>query len=164
LRLPFHLPPITAAGAALHPISHFHPRLSANTLRPYIGILGWLLKRIDGRLVLGFGSAVIGIACLLATDLTSDWATNDFLASQILQALGQSFALTSLIVLAMGSINPTDALTVGALLQTSRLFGGEIGTAFMQTFVRVREQVHSNLIGLHIDSLAAITADRIALY
>jgi DHA2 family multidrug resistance protein len=126
--------------------------------------LGALLKRVDGRWVLGFGSALIGIACLMATDLTSDWATNDFLASQILQALGQSFALTALIVLAVGSINPADALTVGALLQMSRLFGGEIGTAFMQTFVRMREQVHSNLIGLHIDSLAGITADRLALY
>jgi DHA2 family multidrug resistance protein len=126
--------------------------------------LGWLLKRIDGRWVLGFGSALIGIACLMATNLTSDWATNDFLASQILQALGQSFALTALIVLALGSVNPVDVLTVGALLQMSRLFGGEIGTAFMQTFVRVREQVHSNLIGLHIDSLAGITADRLALY
>jgi DHA2 family multidrug resistance protein len=34
----------------------------------------------------------------------------------------------------------------------------------MQTFVRVREQVHSNLIGLHVDSLARQTADRLATY
>ena len=34
----------------------------------------------------------------------------------------------------------------------------------MQTFVRVREQVHSNLVGLHIDSLATQTADRLAAY
>jgi DHA2 family multidrug resistance protein len=126
--------------------------------------LGWLLKRVDGRWVLGFGAALIGIACLMATNLTSDWATDDFLASQILQALGQSFALTALVVLAVSSVNPADALTVGALLQMSRLFGGEIGTAFMQTFVRIREQIHSNLIGLHVDSLAGITADRLALY
>jgi len=126
--------------------------------------LGWLLKRVDGRWVLAFGAALIGIACLMATNLTSAWATDDFLASQILQALGQSFALTALIVLAVGSINPADALTIGALLQISRLFGGEIGTAFMQTFVRMREQIHSNLIGLHIDSLAGLTVDRLALY
>jgi MFS transporter, DHA2 family, multidrug resistance protein len=126
--------------------------------------LGALLKRVDGRWVLGFGAAMIGIACLMGTGLTSDWATDDFLASQILQALGQSFALTALLVLAVGTINPTDALTIGALLQTSRLFGGEVGTAFMQTFVRIREQIHSNLIGLHVDSLGPLTADRLALY
>jgi MFS transporter, DHA2 family, multidrug resistance protein len=96
--------------------------------------------------------------------LTSVWATDDFLASQILQALGQSFALTALLVLNVGAINPADALTIGALLQTSRLFGGEVGTAFMQTFVRMREQIHSNLIGVHVDSLGGLTADRMALY
>jgi DHA2 family multidrug resistance protein len=55
-------------------------------------------------------------------------------------------------------------LTVGSLLQISRLFGGEVGTAFMQTFIRVREQVHSNLVGLHIDGTAGITTDRLAAY
>jgi MFS transporter, DHA2 family, multidrug resistance protein len=99
-----------------------------------------------------------------ATGLTHDWATGDFLPSQVLQAIGQSFALTSVVVLAVRSMSPADVLTIGTLFQTSRLFGGEIGTAFMQTFVRVREQVHSNLIGLHVDSLGGQTADRLAAY
>ena len=126
--------------------------------------LGWLLQRVDARLALAFGAILIGVACLMGTGLTHDWATDDFLPSQVLQAIGQSFALTSVVVLAVKSMNPADVLTIGALFQTSRLFGGEIGTAFMQTFVRVREQVHSNLIGLHVDSLGGQTADRLAAY
>ena len=126
--------------------------------------LAALLRRVDGRWVLAFGTTIIGVACLMAADLTSQWATRDFLPSQIMQAIGQSFALTALILLIVRSINPADALTVGCLLQISRLFGGEIGTAFMQTFVRVREQIHSNLIGLHIDAIAGTTADRLAAY
>jgi DHA2 family multidrug resistance protein len=121
--------------------------------------LGWLLSRVDARLVLTLGASLICAACLMVTNLTADWATDDFLPSQLLQALGQSFALTALVVIAVRSMNPTDVLTIGTLVQTSRLFGGEIGTAFMQTFVRVREQVHSNLIGLHVDSLGGLTAD-----
>ncbi|TXR47033.1 MFS transporter [Phyllobacterium endophyticum] len=126
--------------------------------------LGALLKRVDGRWVLAIGAALVGIACLMAANLTSQWATTDFLPSQILQALGQSFALTALVVLIVRSINPAEALTIGALIQVSRLFGGEIGTAFMQTYVRVREQLHSNLIGLHIDGIAGLTHDRIAAF
>jgi DHA2 family multidrug resistance protein len=126
--------------------------------------LGALLRRVDGRWVLAFGSGLIGIACIMATNLTSQWATGDFLPSQILQAIGQSFALTALIVLVVRSINMADALTIGCLLQISRLFGGEIGTAFMQTFVRMREQLHSNLIGLHVNALAGVTTDRLAAY
>jgi len=126
--------------------------------------LGYVLNRVDGRYILALGNLMIGIACLMATNLTSEWATNDFLPSQILQAIGQSFALTSLIVLVIKSISPADALTIGSLLQMSRLFGGEIGTSFMQTFVRVREQVHSNLIGLHVDGSSVMTIDRLTTY
>ena len=126
--------------------------------------LGALLKRVDGRWVLGIGALLIATACFQATLLTSQWATNDFLPSQVMQAVGQCFALTALVVLITRSINPADALTIGTLLQTSRLFGGEIGTAFMQTFVRVREQIHSNLLGLHVDPLAPDTIDRLQLY
>ena len=126
--------------------------------------LGWLLSRIDARWVLAVGAILIGVACLMGTLLTQDWATDDFLPSQILQAIGQSFALTAVVVLAVKSMNPADVLTIGTLFQTVRLFGGEIGTAFMQTFVRVREQVHSNLIGLHVDSLGVQTAARLQAY
>ena len=126
--------------------------------------LGWLLTRVDARPVLALGAILVGVASLMGTGLTQDWATDDFLPSQILQAIGQSFVFTAIVVLAVRSMSPADVLTVGALFQVSRLFGGEIGTAFMQTFVRVREQVHSNLIGLHVDSLGGQTADRLAAY
>jgi len=126
--------------------------------------LAWLLRRIDGRWVLAFGNVLICIACLMATNLTSQWATTDFLPSQVLQALGQSCALTAVITLIVRSIHPAEALTAGCLLQTSRLFGGELGTAFMQTFVRIREQVHSNLIGLHVEGIAGATTDRLMQY
>ena len=126
--------------------------------------LGGLLHHVDGRPLLAFGTALIGIACLMASNLTSQWATADFLPSQILQAVGQSLALTALIMLIVRTIVPAEALTIGCLLQTSRLFGGEIGTAFMQTLVRVREQVHSNLIGLHVAQGNVLTVDRLNDY
>lgn len=126
--------------------------------------LAFLLARINPRWTLGIGSALIGIACLMATRLTSQWATADFLPSQILQAVGQSLALTSLVVLVATSIKPEQAVTIGAFMQTSRLFGGEVGVAFMQTFVRVREQIHSNLLDLHVQSQAGATFDRLLNY
>jgi MFS transporter, DHA2 family, multidrug resistance protein len=123
-----------------------------------------LLRHMDGRWILALGSALIGVACWMGTDLTSQWATVDFLPSQILQAIGQSFALTALLALNVRTINPADALAIGCLLQISRQFGGEIGTSFMQTFVRVREQIHSNLVGLHVDGTAGLTIDRLSAY
>ena len=73
-----------------------------------------------------------------------------FLPSQLLQSVGQSFALSGVIFFGILHLKPQDALTFGAMLQTARLMGGEIGSAFVTTLARVREQVASNLIGLHV--------------
>jgi DHA2 family multidrug resistance protein len=43
-----------------------------------------------------------------------------------------------------------DPTAIGATIQIARWLGSEIGSAVIQTFVRVREQVDSNLIGLHV--------------
>ncbi|HYZ63866.1 MAG TPA: MFS transporter [Acetobacteraceae bacterium] len=126
--------------------------------------LALALRWVEPRLMLAAGTALIGVACLMGTDLTSQWATDDFLPSQILQAIGQSLALTSILVLIVRSFTPADVLTGGSLVQISRLFGGEIGSGFMQTFVRVREQLHSNLIGLHVEGIAGSTTQRLADY
>lgn len=126
--------------------------------------LAIILQRLDPRWTLGLGSALIGTACLIATGLTDQWATQDFLASQALQAVGQSLALTSLVVLIARSITPTEAVAIGTFMQTSRMFGGEVGVAFMETFVRVREQIHSNLLGLHVRVQDDLTIDRLLAY
>jgi hypothetical protein len=40
--------------------------------------------------------------------------------------------------------------------------GGELGTAVMNHLISVREQFHSNMIGLHIDSGSWLTSERLA--
>jgi MFS transporter, DHA2 family, multidrug resistance protein len=72
------------------------------------------------------------LACLMAARLTSVWSTPDFLYSQELQAVGQSFALTSPVVIITSTITPAQAVTVGSFMQTSRLLGGEAGVSVMQ--------------------------------
>jgi DHA2 family multidrug resistance protein len=114
--------------------------------------------------MLASGLCAVGVACAMAAGLTSEWATDDFLPSQVLQAFGQSAALIALILFAVRHLRPADALTFGVLLQTARLLGGEAGSAFMQTYVRVREQVASNLLGLHVQSGAALAEERLSAY
>jgi DHA2 family multidrug resistance protein len=127
-------------------------------------LIATLLRWLDPRIMLAAGLFAIGLACAMASQLTASWATDDFLPSQILQAFGQSAALISLVLFAVRHLRPADALTFGVLLQTARLFGGELGSAFMQTYVRVREQVASNLIGLHVQSGGALAGERMAGY
>ncbi len=126
--------------------------------------LALLLRKTHGRAALALGVTLIGIACLMTTRITADWATDEFLPSQILQAIGQSFALTAFTVLVVRNTVPSEALMIGALLQTSRLFGGEIGTASMPTYVRVHEQIHSHYIGNQVMAGDGDTLSRLAGY
>src|SRR5262245_12597735 len=101
-----------------------------------------ILRFVDVRLPMAFGFALIGWACFMAGQLSHDWAGDNFLVSQMVQAIGQSFGLTSLVWFSVKHLEPSEALTLGAIIQTARLFGGELGSAFVQTFVRAREQVY----------------------
>ena len=110
-----------------------------------------MLRRSDARLVAAIGFVFISVACLMvANNLTPLWGSDQFLPSTFLQALGQSFALSGVIFFAVLHLKPQDALTFGVVMQTARLLGGEMGTAFVTTLARVREQVASNLIGQHL--------------
>jgi MFS transporter, DHA2 family, multidrug resistance protein len=123
-----------------------------------------MLRFIDARLLTAVGFALIGVACFMAGQLTNQWIGDDFLPSQIVQAFGQSIGLTALVWLNLQHLDPSQVLTFGAVLQTGRLFGAEIGAAFVQTIIRVREQVHSNYIGLHVATGSPVTDARLQDY
>ena len=121
-----------------------------------VPLVALALRRIDARLVLSVGFAVIAIGSWMNTGLTHDWASGDFMPSQIVEAVGLAIGLTALVTFGVSNITPPQAATIAATIQISRLLGIELGTAFIQTFVRVREQVYSNLIGQHLSSSSGV--------
>jgi len=124
-----------------------------------------MLRRTDPRLVSSIGFIFIALACLMVgRGLTPVWSSDQFLPSQLLQALGQSFALSGILFFAVLHLRPEDALTFGAAVQVARLMGGEIGQAFVATLVRVRTQTASNHLGLHLQVGDGEVVRRLAAY
>jgi DHA2 family multidrug resistance protein len=122
-----------------------------------VPLVALLVQRIDARVILMFGFATISLGSWMDTGLTHDWAGGDFLPSQCVEAVGLAFAITALVTYAVAHITPAQAAAIAATIQIARLLGSEIGTAVIQTFVRVREQTYSNLIGLHVLSGSSAT-------
>jgi MFS transporter, DHA2 family, multidrug resistance protein len=124
-----------------------------------------MLRRTDPRLVASIGFIFISVACLMvAYNLTPIWGSLQFLPSSFLQAVGQSFALSGVVFFGVLHLKPQDALTFGAVLQTARLMGGEMGSAFVTTMARVRGQVASNLIGQHVQVGDPQVLERVRAY
>ncbi len=129
-----------------------------------------LMRRFDNRLVFASGFTVVAIACLINAEVTSAWSGGNFLVSQIVIALGLAVAFTALVgsfvqnAFDTGALsNPINVLTYASFIHCIRLFGGEAGTALMQRLISVREQFHSNMLGLHVDAGNWLTSERLQL-
>jgi MFS transporter, DHA2 family, multidrug resistance protein len=118
-----------------------------------------LLSGFDSRLLMASGFVFIAFACYLNADLTSAWSASNYYRTELLMGLGQCFAFVGLVgtiilqgIFSGGLSKPQWILTFSAFFHVVRLFGGELGAVYMGHFVAQREKLHSNLLGLHVQS------------
>lgn len=116
-----------------------------------------LLYGFDARLLMAVGFTCMAMASLLNASYTFAWSAENYYRSELLMGVGQSFAFIGLVstivlqaVFTGGLSKPQAALTFSAFFHIVRLLGGQIGVAFMTHFLAVREKLHSNLLGLHV--------------
>ncbi len=117
----------------------------------------YLLQYIDARLILATGFTLLAIGCLMNAGLSSAWSGDNFWVTQGVLAIGFALSFNAMVgaivleVFNTGALSrPIDVLTFAGYFQTVRLLGGESGTAFMQHFIPLREQFHSNILGLGV--------------
>src|ERR1700722_549676 len=116
-----------------------------------------LLQGLDARILMTAGFLCIAGASLLNAQYTSAWSAANYYRSELLMGVGQAFAFIGLVsgivlqALFSGALSkPQSVLTFSAFFHVVRLFGGQIGVAVMTHFIAIRERVHSNLLGLHV--------------
>jgi DHA2 family multidrug resistance protein len=116
-----------------------------------------LLANVDSRLLLASGFALIALACYLNADLTSAWSASNYYRTELLTGVGQAFAFIGLVsaiilqgIFSGGLSKPQWILTFSAFFHTVRLFGGTLGAVAMGYFIAHQEELHSNLLGLHV--------------
>jgi DHA2 family multidrug resistance protein len=127
-----------------------------------------LMRRIDPRLILTVGFFFVAIACLQDAHVTSVWSGPNFGISEAFMAVGLALAFNSMVgaivleVLDTGALSrPADVLTFAGFFQVVRLFGGEAGASLMGHFISLREEFHSNILGLHLQLGSAGTEQRL---
>ena len=118
-----------------------------------------LLSGLDSRLLMASGFVFMAFASYFNAELTSAWSASNYYRTELLMGLGQSFAFVGLVatiilqgIFSGGLSKPQWILTFSAFFHTVRLFGGELGAVFMGHFIAQREKLHSNLLGLHVQT------------
>lgn len=132
----------------------------------FLAFIGALLlnRGTDNRLLMAVGFTIVAAACFMNANFTSAWAPENYFRTELLMGVGQAFAMMGLVssivlqaAFSGGLAAPQKALTFAAFFHTVRLLGGQVGVAVMTHFIAQREKLHSNLLGLHVQSGSWVT-------
>src|SRR5277367_3927297 len=172
-----HLAAIVLVPGFLANIQHYRPLETGHTLAwvalPMFAVV-WLVAvsiiYTNSRLILAMGLTLGAVSCWICAHLDTSWAGNSFEIVELLLATGLACSyvgLVSSIVLegleAGALTSAAKAATFSGFMHFIRIFGGEVGVAIMTRLITVREQFHSNLLGLNVQAGSWLTVDRVRL-
>jgi MFS transporter, DHA2 family, multidrug resistance protein len=126
-----------------------------------IPLVPLLMKRIDGRQLVGLGLLVFAASCFMNLELDRNYAAPQLFWPDVVRALGQAIVMTPISAIAMVGIAPQEAGAASGLFNMMRNLGGAIGTAAVETFFTKREQFHSAIINQHVSLLEPATRGRL---
>lgn len=103
-------------------------------------------NRVDARYVIAAGIALLTLATLGASQLTSDWIRDDFYAFQTLHTFGQPMVVVPLLMIATGVIHPMEGPFASSMVNTLRGLFSVLAGVVLENFVTHREHFHSNVL------------------
>jgi DHA2 family multidrug resistance protein len=170
-----HLATIELVPGFLGNIQRYRPLETGHALAwvalPMFAVVWFVAVTIihtNSRLILAVGLTIAAMACWACAHLDSSWAGNSFQILELVLAVG--FACTYIGLLSSIVLEALDggalasfasAATFSGFMHFVRIFGGQAGVAIMTRFISVREQFHSNALGLHVDLANWITDERV---
>lgn len=135
-----------------------------------VWLVALIVIRTNSRLVLATGLTVIAVTSWIFSRLDSQWAGNNFEVIELFLAGGLACAYIGMV----GSIvleafesgalkSVSNVATFSGLMHFIRIFGGGVGVAVLTRFLAVREQFHSNMLGLGVQAGDWLTTERLRM-
>ncbi|HEX3695749.1 MAG TPA: DHA2 family efflux MFS transporter permease subunit [Polyangia bacterium] len=116
----------------------------------FLPLVGLLVSRVDTRLLIGFGFAVLSLSLFHMTrniNLAMDFGTAVRLRAY--QSAGLAFLFVPINNLVFVGVPPEKNNAVSGVVNLARNLGGDIGIAFVTTFVARRAQFHQERLAAH---------------
>jgi DHA2 family multidrug resistance protein len=172
-----HLAAIVLVPGFLANIQHYKPLETGHTLAwvalPMFAVV-WLVATIiiytNSRLILALGLTVGAVCCLRWAHVDTSWSGNSFEVVELLLSLGLASAYIGLVssivleALEAGALtSAANAATISGFMHFMRIFGGQVGVAVLTRFIAVREQFHSNMLGLYVQKGSWLTDHRLRM-
>jgi DHA2 family multidrug resistance protein len=109
-------------------------------------LAGRLTGKIDARLLVGIGVALMGISLWMMTGFALDQPSQPVIMSGVVQGLGLGLIFVPLQSLAFETLAPKMRTTAAALLNLSRNIGGSVGISIVSAqLVRMTQVAHADI-------------------
>ena len=120
---------------------------------------GRLVGKVDSRLLVGIGVALMGISLWMMTGFAIDQPSTPVITSGVVQGLGLGLIFVPLQSLAFETLAPRLRTTAAALLNLARNIGGSVGISVVSAqLVRMTQVAHAD-IASHVTEQAIPSAD-----
>lgn len=124
------------------------------------GVLPFLLRALETRVIIAIGLFTAVIADRVATYIDSDWIGADLLLALLLASASQVLILVPTTIVSTSVLKPEDALSGGTIFNVTRNIAIAVAGAVMGGVMTVRERVHSFYITEHLVTGAPMTTAR----
>ena len=104
------------------------------------------LRQVDCRWVLTAGAGLMIASCLLGTQLTDEWARQNFWLIQALQAFGQPMLILPVLMSATSVVMPPEGPFASAMFNTVRGFSSVAAGSLVENSLTHREKFHSHVL------------------
>jgi MFS transporter, DHA2 family, multidrug resistance protein len=125
-------------------------------------IAGRASDKLDPRILLALGLALVGSGALLNARLTTLSGFHEFLWPQIVRGVGFMLCILPITRLALGTLPPAELSNSSGLFNVLRNLGGAFGLAGIDTALDIRFDYHWTQLIPAIDGARTVVAEQLA--
>jgi DHA2 family multidrug resistance protein len=108
--------------------------------------VGALVSRVNPKLLVGFGFAMLGLSSFMLCRLSLQMAMGNIITANIIAGLGTSFIFVPLTTLAIGTLRNEQIGNATGIQNLVRNIGGSFGLSFVSTMLERYAQAHQAMM------------------
>jgi DHA2 family multidrug resistance protein len=112
----------------------------------FMPLVGYLVTRIDARLLIAFGLAVTSWALYHMSGFSLDMDFGELVYARMYQSIGIAFLFVPINTVAYAFMPPNKSNAVSALINLGRNVGGSVGISLVTFMLARRAQVHQSML------------------
>jgi MFS transporter, DHA2 family, multidrug resistance protein len=119
-------------------------------------VVGALVNRYDGRILLSVGLAIFGVSSFALSRLNLDISMGSVAWPNFFNGFGGGFVFVPLTTLAMGRLRKQEMGNAAGIYNLVRNIGGSIGIAALTAFLVRGAQTHQDYLGAHLTATSPV--------